>query len=372
MRGGFSKAGDWAWMLFPPRPGLRTALLWLSQGPDRDWPPGDGVEAFLRYANLQSVDSAIQAMRRRAPAARRPRFRADSSASYSEASVSVSAAAHGIWLSWFSLNYARPWTEEALMPARLLGLLRPEDRAALAEKRRRDEAAGRPVDEEIKQDFRIAVRAISLELIAGLFLSVLDSPEEARCPCRVLFQDGKAIPYAAAPQGNPDARADYGQFTVIAEATTTLSLRKSDIAQQWDRAHRHVDAIEGVPRIYCLMVSRLGLDDRRKWQAARLAEAGERLEEREGPAAEVRFLVFDIEDMAEIAHKLHELYCQEGAAKEALTADGLGLLLDELHAQAMEWLAGEDAFPEHWAGNTFVDMLGKYAAGKPITDREAA
>ena len=128
MRGGFSKVGEWAWMRFPPRPGLRMALLWLSQGPDRQWPPGAGVETFLRYANLQSVDSAIQVMRRRAPAARRPRFRADSSASYSEASMSVSAAAHGIWLSWFATNYARPWTEEALMPARLLGLLRPEDR----------------------------------------------------------------------------------------------------------------------------------------------------------------------------------------------------------------------------------------------------
>ena len=128
----------------------------------------------------------------------------------------------------------------------------------------------------------------------------------------------------------------------------------------------------GVPRIYCLMVSRLGLDDGRKWQAARLAEARDKLEKRQAPAAEVRFLVFDIEDMAEIAHKLHELYCEDGADNKVLTADGLGLLLDELYAQAMEWLAGEDAFPPHWAGNTFIEMLRKYAAGKPIGDREAA
>lgn len=247
-------------------------------------------------------------------------------------------------------------------------------RAALAEKRRRDEAAGIEADEddEIKQDFRIAVRAISLELMAGLFLSVLDSPEEARCPCRALVQDGKAVPYGPAPPLNPDARADYGTFTVIAEVTTALRPKKSDIAQQWDSAHRHVDAVAGVPRIYCLMVSRLGLDDRRKWQAARFAEARDKLEERQAPAAEVRFLVFDIEDMAEIAHRLHELYCEEGAENRPLTADGLGLLLEELHALTMEWVAGEEAFPPHWAGDTFIEMLGKYAAGKPIRDREAA
>ena len=108
------------------------------------------------------------------------------------------------------------------------------------------------------------------------------------------------------------------------------------------------------PRIYCLMVSRLGLDDERRWQAAELAKAqakqengktppdeaesgkmdGRAVKETAEPAppdrspgqalpvrgqAEVKFLVFDIEDMAEIAHKLHELYCEEGAAKEPLT-----------------------------------------------------
>ena len=262
-------------------------------------------------------------------------------------------------------------------------------RAALAEKRRRDEAAGKTVteDDEITQDFRIAVRAIGLELVAGLFLSVLDSPAGARCPCRVLVQDEKAIPYGAAPQGNPDARADYGEFTVLAEVTTILNLRKSDIGGQWTSAGRHVDAVTDCPRIYCLMVSRLGLDDKRRWQAAELAKAQEDREEPEPEEAEaasgpppagsrerpdVKFLVFDIEDMAEIAHKLDELYGEEGTAKVALTSDGLGMLLDELHAQTMEWLAGEAVFPPHWASDTFIEMLGKYANGKPIGDREVA
>ena len=261
--------------------------------------------------------------------------------------------------------------------------------AAVAEKRRRDEAAGKKVteDDEIKQDFRIAVRAIGLELIAGLFLSVLDSPAEARCPCRVLVEEEKAIPYGAAPQGNPDVRADYGDFTVLAEVTTILRLRKSDISGQWASAGQHVDAVTDAPRIYCLMVSRLGLDDQRRWHAVELAKAQKdrdapeptEADDASGPPPagsperpDVKFLVFDIEDMAEIAHKLDELYGEEGTAKKALTSDGLGMLLDEMHAQTMEWLASEDAFPPHWASDTFIKMLGKYARGKPVGDREAA
>ena len=94
----------------------------------------------------------------------------------------------------------------------------------------------------------------------------------------------------------------------------------------------------------------------------------------EGAVGEGPVLVFDIEDTAEIAEKLHELYLcyEEGADSKALTADGLGLLLHELHARTMEWLAGEDALPRHWPGNTFIEMLGKYANGKLIGNREAA
>ena len=127
MEGAWSSAGKWGWMLFPPRPGLHTALLWLSQGPDRDWPPEGEVNTFLRYANLQSVDSAIQAMRRRAPAARRPRFRADSKPSYTESSESLRPAISGIWLSWFTTNYDRPWGAREQLPARILGLMREQD-----------------------------------------------------------------------------------------------------------------------------------------------------------------------------------------------------------------------------------------------------
>lgn len=128
MRGAGSKGG-WAWLKYPPKPGFRTALLWLSQGPDREGPPEDEVAAFLKYASLQSVDSAIHVMRRRAPAARRPRFRADGKPTYTESSESLRPVISGIWLAWFAMNYARPWTDAERMPARVLGLMRKRDRS---------------------------------------------------------------------------------------------------------------------------------------------------------------------------------------------------------------------------------------------------
>ena len=128
MRGAWSQGGGWGWWRYPPGPGLQSALLWLSQGPDREGLPESEVEAFLKYASLQSVDSAIQVMRRRAPAARRPRFRADGNPSYTESSESLRPVISGIWLTWFAMNYVRPWTVPERMPARVLGLVRRGDR----------------------------------------------------------------------------------------------------------------------------------------------------------------------------------------------------------------------------------------------------
>ena len=91
-------------------------------------------------------------------------------------------------------------------------------------------------------------------------------------PAVCSWKEEKAIPYGAAPQGNPDARADYGEFTVLAEVTTILDLRKSDIGEQWTSAGRHVDAVTDSPRIYCLMVSRLGLDDDETMAGGRACE----------------------------------------------------------------------------------------------------
>ncbi len=127
MRGGLAKDGGWSRFNFVSRVNVRAMLLWLSQGPDRDWPPEGDVNSFLRHADLQSVDSAMQVMRRRAPAARRPRFRADSNPTYTESSENLRAAMCGIWLAWFGMNYHRHWTALERMPSRMLGLMHEKD-----------------------------------------------------------------------------------------------------------------------------------------------------------------------------------------------------------------------------------------------------
>ena len=246
-------------------------------------------------------------------------------------------------------------------------------RAARAHMAAEAEKDGKSEDEELKADFRIAVRAISLELIAALLLSCLDTPAVARCPCRVLMDGEKPIPYGNAPAGNPDARANYGEFAILAEVTTNLGLPQTEVDRQWDSAANHVKAVFGFPRIYCLMVSHYGLDKRAKGMAAKLAEAQERREELKREAQgngdpeppDAKFLVFDIEDMAEIADMLDDLYClddREGV--QPLTEDILGRLLDKLHAQTMDWIDGEEAFPRGWAGETFTEMLYEWAVEK--------
>ena len=77
---------------------------------------------------------------------------------------------------------------------------------------------------------------------------------------------------------------------------------------------------------------------------------------------EVKYLVFDIEDIAAIAHKLDELYCQGRRKIQALTGDVPGALLDRLHARTR--LASGEGFRGGWAGAAFVEMLVDYAVRK--------
>ncbi len=241
--------------------------------------------------------------------------------------------------------------------------------AALAEERRRTGDEPETDYTLSVKAFRIAAKAVGLELIAGLFLSCLDTPARARCPCRAYIEGRKTVPYYAAPQGNPDAQADYGEFSILTEVTTTRRPRKDDINLQWKSARNHVEEADARPRVYCFMVSRLGLDDRNGWMAAELLKAqGERQalkEQAEQDGAcqppDVKFLVFDIEDMAEIAQKLDELYCEGRSRAAPLTEDVLGALLDRLHSRAMQRIAAGDNPPKGWAGDTFIEMLEDHA-----------
>ena len=237
-------------------------------------------------------------------------------------------------------------------------------------------AGGEPETDYRKsvKEFRVVAKAVGLELIAGLFLSVLDGPEKTLCPCRTYVERGRGFPYYAAPQGNPDVRADYGEFVILAEVTSIRHLRKDDIDTQWDGAQNHVKAVTGRPRIYCFMVSRHGLDRKNAWQRAALEKAREDREELKAQAAangnpeppDVKFLVFDIEEMAEIAKRLNDLYCGPRPRRRALTEEALGRILDRLHALAAGMIAAGDKFTKGWAGNAFNKMLDNHVGGHPL------
>ena len=240
--------------------------------------------------------------------------------------------------------------------------------------------------------FRITAKAVGLELVAGLFLSVLDSPRQTRCPCRAHIVGGSAVPYYWAQQGNPDVRADYRKFAILAEVTTIRKFTMEDVGRQWKSACRHAVAVADRPRVYCLMVSRLSLDLRDKKQAAHhrrhlanLANAQGLLAAAENEAAQkaqkaqqaqagaaddggpeppppapvpdVKFILLHIEDMAEIANGLHALYCETRRTARRLTETILGAVLDGLHAKTMDRIAARNTFPRRWASDTFNDLL---------------
>ena len=127
--GGFSGDGTWGWRKRPTQKGNRLlAVLWLSQGPDRDGPPNRIIDEFLRRASLQSVDTAIKGLRDTFSSGRRPESRAGGGHTYYRSSRSAHVVACQIWLHCFFSNYLRFRIEPRKQRAGLLGLVRREDR----------------------------------------------------------------------------------------------------------------------------------------------------------------------------------------------------------------------------------------------------
>ena len=127
--GGFSDSGTWGWRKRPTQKGNRLlAVLWLSQGSDRKGLPNRMIEAFLRHASLQSVDTAIKEFRDSVPPARRPDNRAAGNQSYYRSSQDAEVTLCHIWLFCFLSNYQRLRIELRKQRAGLLGLMRREDR----------------------------------------------------------------------------------------------------------------------------------------------------------------------------------------------------------------------------------------------------
>ena len=125
MHGAWSEGGSWGWCERKGRDDRRLAVLWLSQGPDRDWPPCDEIEAFLDKASPQSVDSAISALRRRAQALARPPSRAKAGRSFNKSMENAEHASYQVWVSRFAANYIRSgkFRPGGKQPAHWVGLL---------------------------------------------------------------------------------------------------------------------------------------------------------------------------------------------------------------------------------------------------------
>ena len=266
-----------------------------------------------------------------------------------------------------------------------------DGKAALAleamdrEEKRRADGREVPPPSKLRAEIRPLVKGLGLELIAAMVLSCLAKPKTAYCPCCVHRDEetGAPVPYGHVLAGQPDARADYDGFSVIAEVTAQKEqapkrgLREHAIEEQWKSANTHARAAlleeDGPRRVWCLMVSRSDLTDarmRRKLEVAPATLAGTARDPNnpEGPkvgdrADDARFLVLSIKDMGFVARKLHQFYCLGHTGVHRLTHAALAELLDRLHAETLECIAQGKAFGEGWAGMEFAKLLEEHATG---------
>lgn len=226
-----------------------------------------------------------------------------------------------------------------------------ENEAALIEDNRLPPLSG------VKKSLRPIVRAVGLELTAGLFLDCLDSPAETTCPCGMYIDDeGRPVPIAPAGQGLADARADYEGLSIIAEATIGKKAGREPLQRQYNGAVSHNDTIlaERNARCgYCLMASRTTLRDEHG-RALIVAEQA-KLNRNHGPGI-ARLLPFGMDEMAHVADQLDRLYWSDEEVRR-LTAEDLGDILDTLHDRMMAWISSGEPFPDHWAARQFDKLL---------------
>ena len=88
--------------------------------------------------------------------------------------------------------------------------------------------------------------------------------------------------------------------------------------------------------------------------------------ERDPEPPNVKFLVLEIKEMAEIAQKLHKLHYGIGTKREALMEGALGKILDRLHTEETGMIAAGDKFRRGWAGAAFDKLPDYHAMGHPI------
>ena len=152
LRGGYSKDGGGAWLRYPPdsRQYRNCRSLWLTRMPRKTF-AREGAGLLLQ-ATLQPVDSAMNAMRQRVNAIRRPAFRAIPGRSYAYGYYLVESVLSELWIYLLYHNFnLRPKTRRTFIPANKLGLI-TDKQAARA-------LSTVAADEYIKQflDFRLGL-----------------------------------------------------------------------------------------------------------------------------------------------------------------------------------------------------------------------
>ena len=124
--GGYSRAGEWAWLPFPPdgRHYRNARVLWLT------WMPGKSYEdvgrELLWRSTLQPVDSAANFFRRRVHSLQRPTVRTLSGRGYLGAYVEPRIVQAELWIVLLWRNFGlRAGTTAPVPPAERMGLAKP-------------------------------------------------------------------------------------------------------------------------------------------------------------------------------------------------------------------------------------------------------
>ncbi len=225
--------------------------------------------------------------------------------------------------------------------------------------------------------FRIANKALAMELLVAAILTCIDSPNEVRCWCSV-SKCGRPKSYA--PSGREDIRVTHSGFTVLVEVSTKKDPDEGFFRKQLKQALEHSDSLlelgtSGV--VYALVVNKCSVESNARMDGVysrvllRRMDAGR---ERNASAAsggsggtpqpdvdrEVRLIPLTSLDFYEVANALLEKDSQAGLR-----------VLNEVWREALEavyrQLRGRNvADGERWMAEALKQALRK---NEPAKDR---
>ena len=108
--------------------------------------------------------------------------------------------------------------------------------------------------------FRIANKALAMELLVAVILTCIDSPNEVRCWCSV---SKRGRPKSFAPSGHEDIRVTHSDFTVLVEVSAKKNPGEGFFRKQLKQALAHSDSLlelgtSGI--VYALVVNKCSVE----------------------------------------------------------------------------------------------------------------